>query len=293
MNPKPSLRKALILCLTLTSQTLPAQPLNQDRPKPNQIVVYKQAEDREGTKQDLTLHIFYPKTGKDSNPAVLIFHGGVFGSSAVDRMHQLAARWKQRGFVAIAVEFRTLDRFEMARTDGLNDPFEAIDFVHENARSLKVDPNRIVVCGGSGGGYVSAALATLERKKAGLPAAAVVFNGMMDLTATGANPEVVKAYANEDPNRCAANSPLLHVDPSDSPIIQFHGTADKSTVWSEADRFNDELVKHGVHSEFHSYGGKAHGFWKGSFRPGRSDNVIFDEVMSISMRFLRELEIVD
>ncbi len=204
----------------------------------------------------------------------------------------VAPRWRQRDLVAIAVEFRTTDTFDFDRPDGINDPFEALGYVQAHAKSLQVDPARIIENGGSGGGYVTAALSTLERKKPGLPVAAVILNGAMDMTKNSHSSTILMAYKDADPARRAAMSPILHVDANDAPMIQFHGTADEAAAWTEARDFNDALMKHGVHSEFHSYGGKVHGFWNGSYKPGESDE-IFNEVMGIAMRFLRELDIVE
>ena len=282
-----------ILVLVSLSQLANAQWWMENLPVPDKVVPYKQAEDLDGEVQEVTLRIFYPENQKESNPAVLIFHGGNFNRAVSNYVHHLAVRWQQRGLIAIAVEFRTSDKFDIRPPEALGDTFDALEYVHENAKDLKVDPDRIVACGGSRGGFIAAALATLERKKPGLPAAAVVFNGAFSVVGTDSSRRrQTVAFANVSIEERRAMSPILHVDSLDAPVIQFHGTEDRATSWTRARDFNDELVKQGVHCELHIYGGKSHGFWNGSYIQN-TDDVIFDEVMGMSMRFLRELEVVD
>ncbi len=93
MNRAASCLVFLFSILVLAVQPLPGQSLKKDGLKPDQIVPYKQAEDIEGKMQDLTLRVFYPELRKESNPAVLIFHGGVFGRASRDRMYPLGRPW--------------------------------------------------------------------------------------------------------------------------------------------------------------------------------------------------------
>lgn len=118
-------------------------------------------------------------------PAVLYLHGGAMAyGSAFEPMYKVIGRVLARmGVRCFRVDFRNCvaayPHPDAAREvapfpGGLNDCYSALKYVHDNAATLGVDPDRIAVAGESGGGNLAIALAlkcaregTLSRMKSG------------------------------------------------------------------------------------------------------------------------------
>ncbi|KAL2839278.1 Alpha/Beta hydrolase protein [Aspergillus pseudoustus] len=98
-----------------------------------------------------------------SRPAVYIVHGGgqISGTrfSAVDAI----IRWFDGiDIVAVCVEYRVAP--EHPAPAALNDSYAGLVWVFDNAVKLGIDPARIMVMGGSGGGPIAAGCALLARE---------------------------------------------------------------------------------------------------------------------------------
>jgi acetyl esterase/lipase len=112
---------------------------------------------------DIKLFITSPK-GLDADlPCVVHCHGG--GMALLSAEGKLYTQWRQelasRGLVVVGVEFRnsTIKPFPA----GLNDCISAVDWIHENKKSLHV--STIVTHGESGGGNLCIATALSLHKK--------------------------------------------------------------------------------------------------------------------------------
>ncbi|KAL2839656.1 Alpha/Beta hydrolase protein [Aspergillus pseudoustus] len=117
----------------------------------------------------VTLSVFSPKLAVTSNttkrPAVYIIHGGgqIAGNrfSALDSIIRFFADVPD--IVAISVEYRLAP--EHPAPAALNDGYAGLVWIADpaNAAELGIDPARIVVMGGSGGGPIAAGCALLAR----------------------------------------------------------------------------------------------------------------------------------
>ncbi|MFM8891420.1 MAG: alpha/beta hydrolase fold domain-containing protein [Planctomycetia bacterium] len=102
----------------------------------------------------LLLDLYTPKTRPDAPlPVVLFVHGGGWldGSHRVDR--PVAMSLAKKGFAGIAVEYR-LGR-EARFPAAVWDVKAAVRWVRKNAAAYGLDPDRIVVAGGSAGGNIA------------------------------------------------------------------------------------------------------------------------------------------
>ncbi|KAL3447609.1 Alpha/Beta hydrolase protein [Aspergillus insuetus] len=121
----------------------------------------------------VTLSVFSPKdpsttstsTTSTARPAVYIIHGGgqISGNrfSALDAIIRLFADIPD--LVAIAVEYRLAP--EHRAPAALNDSYAGLAWISDPAHAAKlaIDPARIVILGGSGGGPIAAGCALLAR----------------------------------------------------------------------------------------------------------------------------------
>lgn len=126
-----------------------------------QQVTYKTVNTEKG-KFALKLHIFDPKDSATApRPAIVMFHGGGWNNGKPTSYDRAAKRWAALGMVAIAVEYRVRDIHGGTALDSVRDAKSAMRWIRSHAQKLKIDPDRIAAQGGSAGGHLAAACATL------------------------------------------------------------------------------------------------------------------------------------
>jgi acetyl esterase/lipase len=115
---------------------------------------------------DVSLLICRPTGATGPLPAVYHTHGGgmILGSNrfGVEEMLDLA---EELGLVVVSVEYRLAP--ENPHPAPVEDCYAGLTWTAENAKELGIDPERIIVAGGSAGGGLAAALALLARDRGG------------------------------------------------------------------------------------------------------------------------------
>jgi acetyl esterase/lipase len=107
---------------------------------------------------DLTMDIYTPKTGRESYPVIIIFHGGAWLINTKKIMNQSATYLASHGeYVVCNVNYRLLG--DLNNTVTLNeiveDVFGAIVWIKENISAYKGDPDKVIVTGDSAGGHLA------------------------------------------------------------------------------------------------------------------------------------------
>ena len=114
-------------------------------------------------KRKIPLLILSPKDKKENSPCVLWFHGGglmiglkelVYSSRALDLLDILGA-------VVVSVGYRL--SVSHPYPAAVDDCYAALLWIKENAESLGIDPNKIIVGGESAGGGLCAAICMKAR----------------------------------------------------------------------------------------------------------------------------------
>ncbi len=125
------------------------------------------------------IRIYKPKA-KLSGVGVLWIHGGGFVSGCISMDDPTCSRYaKELNAVVVSVEYRLAP--EHPYPAGSDDIFEAWQWMQENAESLGVDPERILIAGQSGGGGQAAFLAQRILDSGGVqPLAQLLFCPMLD-----------------------------------------------------------------------------------------------------------------
>lgn len=232
----------------------------------------------------LRLHIYEPpeRRNADKLPAIVFFFGGGWrnGSPAqfVEHCKYLAAR----GMVAITAEYRVKSRHNVSPLECIADAKSALRWVRQNATKLGVDPNRIAAGGGSAGGHLAAAAATVQgfQEKADdlsispVPNALVLFNPALDVTSLPADYDFGSL--------ARAASPLHQVRGKLPPTIILHGTADKTVPFEQATKFCAAMKQQGNTCEVNAYEGRDHGF----FNFGRGNGEDFNSTVRAMDDFL-------
>ncbi|MDR1280422.1 MAG: alpha/beta hydrolase [Opitutaceae bacterium] len=269
----PRLRIARLLSGFLVVALLPCLPCagaaNSDNP--DSLRVYKTAGDLQ-----LFLHLFEPVPAIDGErPCVVLIHSGGWVGNSPKSYYRIARSLRDMGIVVACLQYR-LAKPPVTVRDAVDDTHDAMRYLRTHAAELRIDPARIVACGGSAGGHLAAGLALFpDATNAPVPppAALILFNPVIDTSPAG--------YGNK---KLGANwrelSPLHQVRPGVPPALLFHGTADRTTPFAGAAAFHRAMLENGNECEFHPHEGGDHGYYR--------KQPLYDETMEIIRRFCVE-----
>jgi acetyl esterase/lipase len=189
--------------------------------------------------QSLQLDL-YRRQGTDAPaPLVVVVHGGSWeGGNRVD-LPPLSNYLAARGYVVASIDYRLAPQhpFPAARDDLL----DALDYLRDNAASLGVDPERIVLLGRSAGAQLALLVAYTANEHA--IRGVVSFYGPTDFTYIYTHPtnpavldsdRVLKQYLGggleQAPATYDAASPVNFVGDGTPPTLLIHGGRDE-LVW--------------------------------------------------------------
>ena len=215
------------------------------------------------------LDVYLPTTGDGPYPTILGIHGGGFGGGSKSLYRELGPYFAEQGYAFVAINYR------LAPGDSypaqVADSFCALAWLHANAEEYGFDPNRVVVTGGSAGGYLASMVGTVDDPDIYLKdcpneyptgeavQAAVIYYGLYDFTniddyRVGDVNGYLKRfwgaeYEDIPAERLEEMSPIKQIDGSEPPFIILHGTADKDVPSVMSERFAEALEQAGVDVE--------------------------------------------
>ncbi|MFK8111381.1 MAG: sulfatase-like hydrolase/transferase [Rubripirellula sp.] len=231
------------------------------------------------------LWIFNPMEiqADEQRPCVFLIHGGGWGG----RPESLAAQalyWQRRGLNAVSIHFRAPSG-ELTPADTLRDARRAYRWIVEHGKDHHIDVDQLLVSGGSAGGHLSLALATIELEDdpviEHLPKAMVLFNPVIDLVDGWENGRKKCERANIEPQ---AFSPAHHPVANLPPILILSGSDDGLISPALIRGFQERMKAAGNSVEFVEYPDAGHGF----FNYGRHDNQYFQWTMWEFEKFLNK-----
>ena len=213
----------------------------------------------------LNLHIFRSPahiSGAAPKPAIVFFFGGGWAGGTPTQFYPQCEYLADRGMVAMAAEYRVKSRHNTTPFECVMDGKSALRWIRKNAAKLGVDPERIGAGGGSAGGHVAAAVATVpglneegeDLSISCLPDTLVLFNPVYDNGPGGFGYPKLK-------DRYREISPMHNLREGMPPTIVFLGDQDKLIPVPTAEKFRDEMRKLGNRSELVVYPGQSHGFF--------------------------------
>lgn len=228
--------------------------------EPDRTITYKTVGDRE-----LKLHVFEPEAHKssDKRPVFLIIHGGGWVNGEPRWFYPIADKFRDQGMYAISLEYRLLSQSKQNTVfDCVKDGRSAVRYLRAHAQELGIDPERIVVAGGSAGGHVAAGTALFKEVNeesddvtiSCRPDLLVLFYPVIDTSKKGYGQQKIG-------DRWQELSPVDHVQKGLPPTIVFHGTGDKVTPYAGAVEFQEKMQAAGNECELISHEGGRHGYF--------------------------------
>ncbi|MFT5291638.1 MAG: acetyl esterase [Planctomycetota bacterium] len=209
----------------------------------------------------LDLYVYATEqAGHELRPAVVLFHGGRWEEGHPKQFQSQCIRLAQRGMLAISADYRVELTHGTSPVEAVMDAKSAIRWVRDNADRLGVDPNRVAAGGGSAGGHIASAAATIPEVSEGdsetsaRPDALVLFSGLVDMT-----PRTGLGYAKLG-EAAIKVSPLHHLDGDEPPTLILHGRFDDVASLESVQLFSDRLKASGVECELVIYEA-GHGFF--------------------------------
>ena len=226
---------------------------------PDKIAVYKVIDSTE-----LSLHIFFPPNHKttDKTPTIVFFHGGGWQGGGVAHFYNQSAYLASRGMVAISVQYRVKKPHGTTPKECVKDGKSAMRWIKTHASEYGIDPNKIVAGGGSAGGHVAAATATLEgfneegedTSVSCVPKALVLFNPVANNSIEGYGYDRVKDY-------WEAFSPAHNLTKNTPPTLIMLGTKDKLFKPALAEQYKQKMESLGLRCDLILYQDQDHAFF--------------------------------
>ncbi|MBK1875889.1 alpha-L-fucosidase [Pelagicoccus mobilis] len=242
---------------------------DQGLPSADRIEIYKTIGDVE-----LKLHIFEPP-GHDTShktPAIVFFHGGGWRGGGYTHFSGQCEYLAERGMVAMTASYRTEKGHGTTPQECVKDAKSAIRWVRAHADELGIDPNRIAAGGGSAGGHMAAATATLRKYDeegedtaiSCVPDALVLLNPVADNSSIGFGHNRVKEYWRDF-------SPLHNIGSDAPPTLILTGSLDTAFKAKSAKAYKERMSELGLRCDLIIYKGQPHAF----FNRERSEKMYF------------------
>ena len=226
------------------------------------------------------LDVYLPTTGKGPFPTFLAIHGGGFQARSKAMYGLIGRHYAQQGYAFIPINYRLTPADSYPAQ--VEDTFCALAWLHAHHEEYGFDPTRVIVTGGSAGGYLAAMLGTVDDPSIYLqdcpyefPAedamqAVVIYYGLYDFTSIddypvhGVESSLVpfwgSKYEDIPAEKLEEMSPIKQIDGSEPPFIILHGTADTQIPSVMSERFAEALEQAGVDVELVLLPDVGHGF---------------------------------
>jgi dipeptidyl aminopeptidase/acylaminoacyl peptidase len=226
------------------------------------------------------VHAFYygPKNpdmaggaGAEKPPLLVITHGGPTGAT-LDVLDAKIQYWTSRGFAVLDVNYSGSTGYGRPYRDRLKGQWGIVDVedVVAGAQAMvaagKADPERLIIRGGSAGGYTTlAALTFHDTFKSGAS-----YYGISDLEVLQQDTHKFESRYNDSligPYPAAKDvyitrSPIHFTDRLSCPIILFQGLDDKVVPPNQSAMMADAVRKKGIKVKYVTFEGEQHGFRK-------------------------------
>lgn len=231
------------------------------------------------TSDGLTAHAFYyPPANRDFvgppgelPPLLVLIHGGPTAATAA-QFRLSTQYWTSRGFGVCDVNYGGSTGYGREYRNRLHDSWGVVDVADAIHAALnladqgKVDRQKLVIRGGSAGGYTTLACLTFSdvfrcgASSYGISDLALMAKDTHKFEARYLD-RLVGLYP-QDEARYRERSPIFHLEKFNRPVILLQGLEDKIVPPNQAELILDSLKKRGVPVAYVPFAGEQHGFRK-------------------------------
>ncbi len=211
---------------------------------------------------------FYRPKGSQKVPLVIYIHGGGWTHGNKEAEYEKFKVFLANGYAVANVEYRLAN--QAPAPAAIVDVNAAILYVLNQSNKLKIDPNKVVLIGGSAGSHL-ALLAGLQARnplygsKSFKVAAIISKYGPTDLLTWDAATNPSSASSTWLGNRktdtafIKSLSPINYIVHNKIPILFIHGDQDKTVPLQQSTALYDKLKKHGSITTLYVVKGGKHG----------------------------------
>ncbi|MBC9795201.1 alpha/beta hydrolase [Sinomicrobium sp. FJxs] len=210
------------------------------------------------------MDIYYPEhmVKGQKYPVVIFFFGGGWKTGRKGKFRPHAKHFSKKGLISVLADYRVESRHKTSPFESLKDAKSAIRFLRLNAEKFHIDPDKIIASGGSAGGHLAAATATIEKYNdskddlniSAKPNALVLFNPVID---NGPGGYGFKRIGSEYHDF----SPLHNIQKGAPPTIIFLGTKDHLIPVETVRYYKKVMERVGSRCDLYLYEGQPHGFF--------------------------------
>ncbi len=211
--------------------------------------------------------------GRGKPPLIVSVHGGPT-SQRVKWFDPTAAFFTSRGYAFLQVNYRGSTGYGRAYRDalkgnwGIYDVQDSVSGARHLAQEGLVDPARMVIMGGSAGGFT--VLKALEDYPGFFKAGICMYGVSNQFTLAAETHKFEERYLDTllGPLPGASQlyhdrSPIFFADKIQDPVAVFQGEEDRVVPKNQSDTIVESLRRRGVPHEYHVYPGEGHGWRKG------------------------------
>ena len=211
----------------------------------------------------------YQPPAAELPPLIIKSHGGPTGAASGDLSLDIQY-WTSRGFAVFDVNYGGSTGYGRAYRERLNDCWGIVDVedcvnaAHYLGEQGRVDVDRLIIKGGSAGGYTTLAVLTFRDSfKAGAS-----YYGVSDLEALARDTHkfesryldrLIGPYP-ERKDLYRDRSPIHFVERLNAPVIFFQGSEDKVVPPNQAEMMVEALRRKGLPVSYFLFDGEQHGF---------------------------------
>jgi len=202
---------------------------------------------------------FYPSNTNQVSPCIIIIHGGSWREGDSQQLPKLNSYLANRGYNVASINYRKAP--EYTNPAPIEDTRDALNYIVENCKELKVDTSNFVLIGRSAGGQIALLSAyTLNNKNikgvVSIYAPADMYWGAQHpgnkwvLDTDKVLGDFVGASVKDFPEKYKLSSPVEFVESTSTPTLIIHGQHDCMVSFIHSEHLQQKLIENKVKHYF-------------------------------------------
>lgn len=208
--------------------------------------------------QQLPIELYYEEETKHSYPLIIFFFGGGWMNGSTDHFRPQTESLIKEGFMVALVDYRTYNKNHTTVDIAMKDAFYSLKHLSDHHNELMIDPDHVILAGGSAGGHLAISCILLNQVKHSFQIKGVgLFNGVIDTSQEGYQ----SLASTEQPFDPIIFSPFHHLKAGLPPLLLMQGTADTVMPYHRTVTFVENCKALGNDVTLISYPDRKHGFF--------------------------------